>query len=569
MRTGRTLLLVGLALLGVMGADNVTTDPTPTTLTPAPAPTPTPTTKTPTQTPQTLAPQSTQAPQNTQSTQKPQGTQAPVPTVAKTHYTIVDGWRCVGLLNNTVFTIARNNSDGTRECASMYNYDCTQTNSERDCNGILVSFDATPFSCSTVEPLNNNTIGHAFYEEYCRNIPSGSSWTSNQTIILVVSLVAAAAIGIIIIMVYKKKRAARYAARTPTEDINNPGDHIVLRSQSGKRSFLAEPAAAYYAHDSAADAELHLGDLALHRLDSTRLREVRVLATGAHGIVSLGDYKGEQVAMKRLLHPDRARDAVQSFIDEIKLMARMDSPYIVRFIGVAWNRPRDMTLVLEYMSYGDLRDHLTNTEADPASLFPWDQKILCALDVVNGLIYLHANAIIHRDLKSRNVLLTQHARGKLIDFGVSREAIEATMTQGIGTYRWTAPEVLRGKRYTVAADMYSFGIMLSEFATHQVPFWDAHLRVSLDGQSTEPLSDFALLDRLRDGTIRPTFTETSPEWLVELAEQCLSYVPEERPTAVHVSAILQHMYDRMFPAHMSSTSPPSHAQRLYRTSAAS
>ncbi|OQS00515.1 protein kinase [Achlya hypogyna] len=562
------MLLFGIALVGVVAADNATT-PVPTTtspVTPAPQPTQGTPSPTPTTAPVPTSGTTNKTPAPTTSTPAPNA--QPQVTQALQRYGITDGWGCVGLDNNTVFTIARNTSDDGKECASYSGYDCYRMNSEKDCSGSLVNFEAVSFPCSVCQKLANTTIAGMFYSEYCLAKTSSSSWGSNQTIILVVSLVAVGAIAIIIFMVYKKRRAARWAARTPTEDLNNPsGDHIVLRSQSGKRSFLSEPAAAYYTapHDAAADAELNLGDLALYRLDYARLREVRVLATGAHGIVSLGDYKGQPVALKRLLHPDRARDAVQSFIDEIKLMARMDSPYIVRFIGVAWTRPRDIQLVLEYMAHGDLRDHLSNTEADPAALFPWNQKILCALDVVNGLIYLHSNAIIHRDLKSRNVLLTKDARGKLIDFGVSREAIEATMTQGIGTYRWTAPEVLRGKRYTVAADMYSFGIMLSEIATHQVPFWDANLRVSLDAQSTEPLSDFALLDRLRDGTIRPTFNDASPEWLVELAEQCLSYVPEERPTAVHVSAILQHMYDRMYP-HTTSTSPPAEAQRLYRSS---
>ncbi|OQR88440.1 kinase [Thraustotheca clavata] len=523
-------LVVGL----YEAADNVTSVPV-TTATPTTSLAPTTVSPTPTTSTWTSPVPTTTKPQanNQQSSS----------TIALKRYYVNDGWQCVGVKNNSVYTIGWNLTTSP-ECASN-GYDCLQRHSESDCKGSLVSFDAVPFDCNTLQLLTNNTIGFFFYQEYCSKPASDKSWGSTQTIILVVCLVAAAGIAGFVFILYKKRRQKWASTRTPTEDLNDPSDRYGRRS--GKQSYRRpDPTTDYHpppeSHDNAFDAQLNLGDLSNYRLDATKLREIRTIATGAHGIVSLGDYNGDPVAIKKILHPDRSRDAVESFIDEIKLMARMESPYIVKFIGVTWNRPRDITLVLEYMAYGDLRDHLNNTDAEPALLFPWNQKIHCCLDIVNGLLYLHSHQIIHRDLKSRNVLMTKDARGKLIDFGVSREAIEATMTQGIGTYRWTAPEVLRGKRYTVAADMYSFGIVLSEFATHQVPFWDAHLRMSLGTQSTEPLSDFALLDRLRDGTIRPSYGSSAPEWLVDLADQCLSYAPEERPTAMHVATILSQIY---------------------------
>uniref|UniRef100_H3G576 Protein kinase domain-containing protein n=1 Tax=Phytophthora ramorum TaxID=164328 RepID=H3G576_PHYRM len=89
-----------------------------------------------------------------------------------------------------------------------------------------------------------------------------------------------------------------------------------------------------------------------------------------------------------------------------------------------------------------------------------------------ALGYLHACTppVIHRDLKSNNVLLTDKLEPKVIDFGVSRGLVDLTMTAGVGTPYWTAPEILEGKRYTEKADIYSFGVVLSELDTGKIPY---------------------------------------------------------------------------------------------------
>ncbi|RHZ41635.1 hypothetical protein DYB31_015106, partial [Aphanomyces astaci] len=134
-------------------------------------------------------------------------------------------------------------------------------------------------------------------------------------------------------------------------------------------------------------------------------------------------------------------------------MAKLGSPYIVSFIGATWTTLETLALVVEYMNLGDLSDFLR--QHTPGE-FAWPAKRQCAMDVLQGLIYLHDKKIIHRDIKSRNVLLDTAKPSKLSDFGVSREVSSKTMSQEVGTYLWTAPEILRGDRYTVAADVYSF-----------------------------------------------------------------------------------------------------------------
>ncbi|KAF0705316.1 hypothetical protein AaE_014576, partial [Aphanomyces astaci] len=92
-------------------------------------------------------------------------------------------------------------------------------------------------------------------------------------------------------------------------------------------------------------------------------------------------------------------------------------------------------------------------------------------DVVQALVYLHSQDIIHRDLKAKNVMLGVSNEAKLTDFGTSRECLTSvTMTAEIGTVAWIAPEILKGVRYSAKADMYSLGVVLSEMDTLQVPY---------------------------------------------------------------------------------------------------
>ncbi|KAJ0389467.1 hypothetical protein ATCC90586_007386 [Pythium insidiosum] len=179
-------------------------------------------------------------------------------------------------------------------------------------------------------------------------------------------------------------------------------------------------------------------------------------------------------------------DAQLELVEEIKLNAALHHPNIVSFIGAAWTTRADLQAIFEFVPGGDLRTWL---EATPRT--PWTrQKTLVALDVAYALAYLHSrqpSALVHRDVKSHNVLLTSteglgssmtmtmttttetetaaaaetaavarstatRLTAKLCDFGVSRaQSSNHSMTTGVGTSRWLAPEViLGGGRYDTA-----------------------------------------------------------------------------------------------------------------------
>ncbi|RHY90209.1 hypothetical protein DYB37_007396 [Aphanomyces astaci] len=181
-------------------------------------------------------------------------------------------------------------------------------------------------------------------------------------------------------------------------------------------------------------------DLEAYRLDIALVERTTRLATGGFGSVWLGRFNQQQVAVKSMVE-GRIRT--------------LQHPNVVRFIGACWHSLDAVHLVVEYMNLGDLKDHL-----DIHVAMPWSRKVQCAHDVAAALVYLHDQNIIHRDLKSRNVLLDTHKPSKLSDFGISRELVSRTMSHEVGTFMWAAPEVLKGGQLTVAADIYSFGTLL-------------------------------------------------------------------------------------------------------------
>ncbi|OQS01440.1 protein kinase [Achlya hypogyna] len=276
---------------------------------------------------------------------------------------------------------------------------------------------------------------------------------------------------------------------------------------------------------------LDLSGISLYRLDNAAVVPKRLLASGAFADVYLGDYKGEPVAIKKLLGHRVGISEVQSLVDEIKLIASFDCPYIVRCVGACWDQPSDMKCILEFMDGGDLRDRLQQRGPDE---YTWVEKVQHLYCIVEALTYLHSLPVIHRDLKSRNVLLDSTKGAKLTDFGVSKEDTQNTMTVGVGTYRWMAPEILQFNHYTTAADIYSLGMLLSELDTHDIPY--ANMKNDKTGKA---LIDTAIMGMVISGTVKPAFSDTMPEWLRTLAVQCIETEPENRPTAMYLAAVLR------------------------------
>lgn len=278
-----------------------------------------------------------------------------------------------------------------------------------------------------------------------------------------------------------------------------------------------------------ADSDHCFPSLNPYRLDESEVLLTRKVATGAFGVVWLGHYHGQPVAVKRMLDGDD--EGGDSFCREIETMSRLTHAKIVRFIGCTWTSKRDLGAVTEYMDGGDVRTLLENRKVD----LSWrKEKISIAVDVAEALAYMHSLSpkIIHRDLKSRNVLLSSSMVAKLSDFGLSRyRTYEQTLTAGVGTVRWTAPEVMLGENYSEQADVYSFGVVLSELDTREIPFEEKS-----SGAAGQP--DMAIVIKVAKGELRPSFAPDCPEVILRIAKACLQFDPALRPSAGAVAQML-------------------------------
>lgn len=145
----------------------------------------------------------------------------------------------------------------------------------------------------------------------------------------------------------------------------------------------------------------------------------------------------------------------------------VDGYLILQFVG-ACKKPPVFCIITEYLSGGSLRKYLHQQE--PHSL-PLSLVLKLALDIARGMQYLHSQGILHRDLKSENLLLGEDMSVKVADFGISCLESQCGSAKGFtGTYRWMAPEMIKEKHHTKKVDVYSFGIVLWELLTALTPF---------------------------------------------------------------------------------------------------
>ncbi|TMW61828.1 hypothetical protein Poli38472_010891 [Pythium oligandrum] len=304
-------------------------------------------------------------------------------------------------------------------------------------------------------------------------------------------------------------------------------DKMVIKDDSFSLSVIVKPA----------DETLPWEDTELmdHRLDANLVLVDNLLATGTFGEVFLASYQQQQVVLKRLKKQDSSRQEILQFVSEVRLMASFQFERIVRFVGVVWTNDKDLAVVTEYMVNGDLRTYLDNQPEGSAHEGWTIQKLRVALDMAEALMYLHSRSqpLIHRDLKSCNVLLDHEMRACLSDFGTTRPvADDSMMTAEVGTALWMAPEVLTGRRYDQSADVYSLGVILNELDRHTLPFqedepaWTASHRTML--------SSF-VMGRVVMGSLRVSFLPSCPPHIVELGMRCTELDPSERPSTMEVA----------------------------------
>lgn len=266
-------------------------------------------------------------------------------------------------------------------------------------------------------------------------------------------------------------------------------------------------------------------ECAKYLIDPIDVEFHELIDEGSTAAVFRAKLRGDQCVVKKIT--DLRDSSVTVFERELRVLCRVRHPHIVTFFGII-DSDEAMQLCLEYCQGGCLYDLLyTRGRNVPLA---WRQRIIMLYDIASAVDYLHSFTpkLLHRDLKSLNVLLAEPVRTendepfvKVCDFGFARE-FQASMTLGAGTSHWMAPEVTAGTEYAENADTFSFAMLIYEVMCRRVPFADM---------------DPKLVPHLISSGVRPGLTMTTasghtpeiPDGLMDLMQRCWEQLPSMRP----------------------------------------
>ncbi|XP_019199635.1 PREDICTED: putative wall-associated receptor kinase-like 16 [Ipomoea nil] len=267
----------------------------------------------------------------------------------------------------------------------------------------------------------------------------------------------------------------------------------------------------------------------------------RIIGQGGFGIVYRGNLlDGRIVAVKKAKMMDPTQ--VEQFINEVIVLSQINHRNIVKLFGCCLETEIPL-LVYEFISNGTLSEHLHNK--DKASALPWSTRLRIATETAEVLSYLHSAAsppIIHRDVKSVNILLDDDYTARVSDFGASRLVPQdqtqlTTMVQG--TFGYLDPEYLQTNHLTEKSDVYSFGVVLVELLT-------SRRALSFDGPEKERHLSQYFLSLLKENKLFKILDDNivchgNIEELREvalLAKRCLNVKGDDRPTMKEVAVEL-------------------------------
>lgn len=268
---------------------------------------------------------------------------------------------------------------------------------------------------------------------------------------------------------------------------------------------------------------------------------------------------GEVVAIKVLASDSRQGE--REFQTEVALLSRLHHRNLVNLVGYCVEKGQHI-LIYEYMSNGSLASLLYG---DNKRSLSWQERLQIAHDVSHGIEYLHEGAVppvIHRDLKTANILLDQTMRAKVADFGLSKEEVYDGRKSGLkGTYGYMDPDYMSTSKFTKKSDVYSFGIILFELITAINPQQGLMEYIDLAAIGAEGKVDW---DEILDKNLLVGSIPEEVRILADVAYRCVDKSPRKRPWISEVTQAISRLRQRQLMKHDTLTLPRSETRTVLR-----
>lgn len=251
-----------------------------------------------------------------------------------------------------------------------------------------------------------------------------------------------------------------------------------------------------------------------------------VIGQGAFGPVYKAQISTGEIVAVKVLATD-SRQGAKEFQSEVMLLGRLHHRNLVNLVGYCEEKGQHI-LVYVYMSKGSLASHLYSEKHEPLS---WDLRVHIALDVARGLEYLHDGAVppvVHRDIKSSNILLDRAMKARVADFGLSREEMVNQHASNVrGTFGYLDPEYIATRAFTKKSDVYSFGVLLFELIAGRNPQQGLMEYAELAAMNAGGKVGW---EEIVDSRLDGKFDIKELNDMAALAYKCINRIPKKRPS---------------------------------------